>query len=179
MAFTFKHELLGPWLAEHAPGDRLVSYITTTTKGIGYSGPAPGSTTSRSTGSPERCDQARSDLADSLGLDEERSVGRGYLDVFHVLTDRQLVIGSISSFRQRPKDVLHAAPLEEVRVHWFDCDSGAGTHFRHFVTVLGDGSWRSDKTGVKAMGKVLKAASRVDEFVAALGDRAIEEDVGY
>ena len=120
---------------------------------------------------PDLGDGRRRDLVTSLGLDPDGSLA-GDQTTFLLLTDRRLVLGKRSALN-RPKDVLHTAPADGVTVYWFDADAGSGNRFRHFLTVFGDGRWRSDRSGLTALGKVLKS-SNADEFLEALGDRAVE-----
>ena len=167
---AFKRQHLEEWTAKTLPGERVVSYVVTGQRGASY-------TQASSTG-PVRThkvglgDDRRTALADALGLDPEEKVGYLELETFYVLTDRQLILGK-RSWRNRPKELLHTAPLEAVRVHWFDHDGGAGNRYRHFVTEFGGGAWRGDRSGLTALGREV-TSSNADDWVQALGERAIE-----
>lgn len=158
---AFKKEHVEKWLAEKFPDERLVSMVSsglwaaTTDRRIRNSG-----------------DQRRTELAEALGLDEELKIPWYHDSTFYALTRNQIILGTRSGFRNRPKDLIHAAPLEGLTIHWFDDEIGPN-RARHFVTVFGDGSgkWRSDKTGLTALGRPIKN-SPADEFIKALGSHA-------
>jgi hypothetical protein len=160
---AFKHEQLSGWLAEQALGETLVSYTVTSFGQVSSSNPGSGVTSSSSSGIARR-----EAFAESLGA--ERSYSSGYNSTFSALTDQRLILGSRSGVRNRPKDVLHSAPVDEITVYWFDDDEGAGNSFRHFVVDFGDGTIRSDRAGLTMLGRPTK--SNADDFVEALGDRA-------
>ena len=160
---SFKREQVEKWVARHCPGERFVTYVVTSTRSGG------------SVGSGARIEQVsvdgdsqRNALATSLGLDPDDRLQVPHEDTFVAITDRQCVLGSRSGFRNRPKEVLHAAPVDRVRVWWFDDDRGPN-QFRHFVTDFGDGSWRSDRTGLTALGREL-TSSNAHEYVDVLGE---------
>lgn len=168
---AFKRSHIEKWAAAEFPGETVVSYaVTGTWAAAGFMVPTAGAGNLHLSG-PGLGDERRRDLVERLGLDPDGSF-TGHQTTFLLLTDRQLVLGSRSALN-RPKDVLHAAPADAATVYWFDADTGSGNRFRHFLTVFGDGRWRSDRSGLTALGRVLKA-SNADEFVAALGDRAVE-----
>ena len=160
------------WAANALPGETVISYVVTST--FTPSGPAivAGGWILVHTRSPELGDEQRSDLITHLGLDREKRLQVQSQSTLLVLTGRQLVLATRSALN-RPKDILHSGPVEQIRVHWFDHDAGSGNRFRHFVTEFGDGHWRSDRSGLTALGRDLKA-SNADDFVSALGDKAIE-----
>ena len=160
---AFKHEQLSGWLAEQAPGETLVSYVATGFGQMHSAGVGSSVTPSSSSGIDRR-----EAFAESLGA--ERSYSSGYNTTFYALTDRCLILGTRSAVRNRPKDLLHSAPVEGITVYWFDDDEGAGNSFRHFVADFGDGTIRSDRTGLTMLGRPTK--STADPFIEALGDRA-------
>ncbi len=156
---TFKKEHVEKWLAEKIPGERLVSMVSSglwsasTNRHIRNSG-----------------DQHRTELATSLGLDPELKIPHFHQATFYALTENKIILGTRSGFLNRPKELLHAVPLEGLIVHWFD-DTNEPNIARHFVTVFRDGKWRSDKTGLTALGRPIKN-STADEFIKALGSYA-------
>lgn len=172
---AFKRETVEQWMAQHAPGERLASYLPTGTRGASFSqNVGVGSASVVVSRSIDLGDDRRVDLYETLGLDPERHVGIGALDTFYALTDRQILFGQRGSVRNRPKDLLYAAPADGVRVHWYDdAQPRSGNSFRHMIVDFGDGSWRGDRTGLTALGRKLKS-NNVDEFFDVLGDRAIE-----
>ena len=161
---AFKQERLEGWAAAAFPGEQFVSYVVT---GLGTPNLTGQSRTSGTGG-----DQRRQDLVQQLGLDPEGDAGAGHTTTFLLLTDRRLALGTRSSVRNRPSDLLHSASIEGVRVHWFDHDAGGGNRQRHFVTEFGDGRWRADFSGLTALGRPLK--SNAEHFIEALGHRAVE-----
>ncbi len=161
---SFKREHVAKWMAREFPGDRFVTYVVTSTRGAGSVGVG-----AESEQVPIGGDAQRSALAESLGLDPGGRLRATHDETFWVLTDRQLVLGSRSAFRNRPKEVLRAAPIDGVRVWWFDSDPDAGNQFRHFFTDFGDGSWRGDRTGLTALGRELTTAN-AQEYVQVLGE---------
>ena len=160
---AFKHEQLTGWLATQAPGESLVSYVVTSFGQVGSSNPGSGVTSSSSSGIDRR-------EAFAASLEPERPLSGGYNTTFYALTDRRLILGTRSGVRNRPKDVLHSAPVDDITVYWFDDDEGAGNSFRHFVADFGDGTIRSDRAGLTMLGRPAK--SNADHFIEALGDRA-------
>jgi hypothetical protein len=156
---AFKKEHVEKWLAEKFPGERLVSMVSS---GLWA---ATSDRRIRNGG-----DQRRTELAASLGLDQELKIPHFYESTFYALTENQIILGTRSGFLNRPKDILHAAPLEGLVIHWFD-DTIGPNRARHFVTIFGDGKWRADKTGLTALGRPLKH-STADEFIQALGSYA-------
>jgi hypothetical protein len=158
---AFKREHLVEWLASEAPGETLVSYAVTGFGGVAGTNPGSGLTAGSSSGI-----ERREAFAESLSPATHHIRDT----TFHALTDRRLILGTRSGMRNRPKDRLHSAPIEQVTVHWFDDDEGGGNRFRHFVTDFGDGTIRSDRSGLTVMGRATK--SNADAFLEALGDRA-------
>ncbi len=163
----FKQEHLGPWLAAQAPGESLVSYVVTSVGSVGSTNVGSGLSASSSSGI-----ERRMAFAETLGA--ETNITRD--TTFWALTDRRLILGTRSGVRNRPKELLHSAPVEQVTVHWFDDDEGGGNRFRHFVTDFGDGTIRADRTGLTVLGR--SANSNADAFLDALGDRAVPLPVG-
>ena len=160
------------WAATELPGEAVLSYTATSTfTPTGPSVVAGGAILVR-TGSPELGDGRRVDLREQLGLEPANQVHADSTATLLVLTDRRIVLATRSA-RNRPKNVVHSGPVDKIRVHWFDHDAGSGNRFRHFLTEFGDGYWRSDRAGLTALGRTLKA-SNADDFVIALGDNAIE-----
>ncbi len=161
---AFKYEQLPGWLVTQAPGETLVSYVATAFGTMSSAGVGSSVTPSSSSGMSRREAFAES-------LDSEQTYRSGYNTTFYALTDRRLFLGTRSSVRNRPKDVLHSAPISGITVYWFDDDEGGGNVFRHFVTDFGDGTIRSDRTGLKVLGRATK--SNAEHFIDALGDRAV------
>jgi hypothetical protein len=164
------------WAANALPGETVISYALTSTYTPSGPGILVGGWILAYARSPELGDNRRSDLITHLGLDREKRLQVQSESTLLVLTDRQLVLATRSALN-RPKDILHAGPAGRIRVHWFDHDAGSGNRFRHFITEFGDGHWRSDRAGLTALGRDLKA-SNSDDFVSALGDKAIEVTQG-
>jgi hypothetical protein len=159
------------WAAAEFPDETFVSYaVTSTWKAVGFMVPTGGAGNLHISG-PDLGDGRRRDLVQRLGLDPNGGFP-GSQTTFLLLTDRRMVLGARSALN-RPKTVLHTAPVDGVTVYWFDADAGSGNRFRHFLTVFGDGRGRSDRAGLSALGRELQS-SNADEFVEALGDRAIE-----
>ncbi|GAB4416842.1 MAG: hypothetical protein Kow002_02950 [Anaerolineales bacterium] len=131
---------------------------------------APGKSGSFSSNIRNTGDRRRTELAASLGLDPELKIPPFFEATFYALTENKIILGTRSGFLNRPKDILHAAPLEGLVIHWFD-DPVGPNRARHFVTVFSDGKWRADKTGLTALGRPLKH-SMADEFIQALGNYA-------
>ena len=158
---AFKKEHVEKWLSQKFPGERFVSMVSS---GLWSA------STNRHIRNPG--DQRRTELAESLGLDQELKIPPFHQNTFYAITDKQIILGTRSGFSNKPKDLLHAAPLDGLTIHWFD-DTNDPNRARHFVTVFGDGSgkWRSDKTGLTALGRPLKN-STADEFIQALGSHA-------
>jgi hypothetical protein len=169
---AFKREHVEKWLAEKFPGERLVSMVSSGLWAASYS--APGTSGSFSSNHRNPGDQRRTELAASLGLDQELKIPFFYQSTFYALTETKIILGTRGGFLGRPKDILHVAPLEGLVIHWFD-DTNDPNRARHFVTVFGYGSdkWRADKTGLTALGRPLKH-STADEFIKALGSHAKE-----
>lgn len=163
---AFKRDLLEDWIRLSFPGETLVAYTVATAAGGSEEG-------SRHATSGVDGDRERDELRLQLGLADAAKVVAGESTTFLAVTQTQLVVGSRSSVRNRPKDLVVAAPLTDVGVHWFDAGGGPNS-FRHWVIDLGGGSWRTDRTGLKALGRETKTATAADEFVAALGDRAVQ-----
>ncbi len=171
---AFKREHVEQFVAQHAPGERLVTYLVTSKRGASFSqNVGVGSASVVVTRSIDLGDERRIDLYEALGLDPDRRVGEGQQDTFYALTDRQILFGNRTSLRNHPKDLLHTAPADGVRVHWYDdAQAGSGNSFRHMIIEFGDGAWRGDRAGLTALGRKLKSIN-VDEFFEVLGDRAI------
>ncbi len=165
---AFKKEHVEKWLAAEFPGQKLVSMVSSGLWAASYS--TPGTSGSFSSNHRNSGDQRRTELAASLGLDQELKIPPFYEPTFYALTESQIILGTRSGFLNRPKDILHAAPLDGLIIHWFD-DTIGPNRARHFVTVFSDGKWRADKTGLTALGRPLKN-STADEFVKALGSHA-------
>ena len=161
---AFKHEQLSGWLADRAPGETLVSHTPTGFGQVNSAGVGSSVTPGASGGIARR-----EAFAESLGAEQKYS--SGYNTTFYALTDRSLILGTRSGVRNRPKDVLHSAPVGGITVYWFDDDEGGGNSFRHFVADFGDGTIRSDCTGLTMLGRPLKS-SKGKQFIDALGERA-------
>lgn len=107
-----------------------------------------------------------------LGLDQDRrtlSASTG----FYALTTRELLLGSRSSVRNRPKDLVVRVPAGGVTVHWHDAEEAGGTTMRHVIVEFGDGTWRTDRIGLRVAGRASSVLTDVEEFFAALGARAV------
>lgn len=168
----FKQNDVEKWIAQHAPGERLAGYtaascqadptfrIEVTDHSAIFAGGGHGPGGAR-----------RSEIVRELGFSGDSRVGPTYEVVFYALTDQQFLVGSRSSVRNRPKDLIHAAPRDQVNVHWFD-DGERPTECRHFVIDFGDGHYRSDKTGLTVLGKTTDADALSTALLAELGDRA-------
>lgn len=173
---AFKREWVEDWVASVAPGERLVSHVAAAMW-------TPMAVTAVPDGNPWTSDLRAGnvhfkgdDVMDrriaEFGADPARAVAP-MIDVgFYALTDRRLLLGSRSSVRNRPKDLLHAAPAGQVTVFWFDSMETGRNLFRHLLVDFGEGYWRRDRTGLEVLGKDLRATSNVDHFFAALGPRA-------
>ena len=173
---AFKRTHVEKWAATALPGETIVSYVLTTTFTPGGFGVVAGGAIVVHTNGPDVGDDRRVDLREQLGLDPEKRIDVRKTTNLLVLTNRRLVLATRSA-RNRPKDIVHAGPAEKARVHWFDHDAGSGTRLRHFIIEFGDGYWRTDRSGVTALGRTIKA-NNADGFVAALGSRAIEVSEG-
>lgn len=163
---AFKRGLLEDWIASNFPGETLVGYTICIAAGGSEQG------TRHSTSGVDG-DERRDQLRLQLGLADGAKVTAGESGTFLATTHTRLVVGSRSSVRNRPADLIVAAPLTDVRVHWFDA-TASSNWFRHWVIDLGDGRWRTERTGLKALGRDTKIAPVADEFVATLGDRAVQ-----
>ncbi|MBT3337364.1 MAG: hypothetical protein HN855_08650 [Anaerolineae bacterium] len=157
---AFKKQHVEKWIAAEFPGEKLVSMVASGLWTVDYSG----------TGSRNPGDHRRTELVASLGLDQELQISPFYSTTFYALTEKQIILGTRSGFSNRPKDIIHAAPLDGLIIHWFD-DTVGPNRSRNFVTIFSDGKWRADKTGLTALGRPLKN-STADEFVKALGSHA-------
>jgi len=167
VAVAFKRELLERGVTSGFPGETMVAY--TISNFVGGAGPTPGSHSSTGVDGDEERRQLRHDL----GLTDDGWVDQWEMSTFIALTQQRLVIGSRSSVRNRPKDLIVEAPRSEVTAHWFDSTVGP-SWFRHWVIEFGGGRWRQERTGLKVLGKTTKIAAATDELVAALGDRAVQ-----
>jgi len=163
---AFKESLLEDWIGSRFPGETVVAYTTATAAGGSEEG-------TRHATSGADGDDRRDELRIELGFLDNAKVGAGIGNTFFAVTQAQMVVGTRSGVRNRPADVVAAVPLADARVHWFDSTEGP-TWWRHWIIDLGDGQWRTDRTGLKALGRATKAASTADDFVAALGDRALK-----
>lgn len=163
---AFKEGLLAGWIESNFPGETLAGYTVATASGGSEQG------TRHSTAGVDGDDQ-RDQLRIRLGFADDAKVTVGESGTFLAATQTRLIVGSRSSVRNRPKDLIVAAPLTDVRVHWFDA-TVSSNWFRHWVIDLGGGRWRTDRTGLKALGRETQIAPVADEFVAVLGDRAVQ-----
>ena len=171
---AFKGEDCKAWVeAQAAPGEQFVSYVVTGTRTP--ANPAP--VGRERDGIRFNGTEALRDLAQRLGLDDANKVGLMVESTFLALTDQRVLYGSRSSFRDRPKDLLHAAPLSGFTVYWIDDDIGAGNRFRHLLLDFGDRAWRTERIGLTALKKDMSHRTNVHEFFEALGDRARPIDV--
>jgi len=175
---AFKRELVEAWVASQAPGERLLGSIAAgtwtpmqVTATYGGSGWTSGM---RADDVQFKGDDVMSRRIAEFGADPSKSVAPFASTTFYVLTDRRLLLGSRSSVRNRPKDLLHAAPADLVAVYWFDIRETGGNVFRHLLVDFGDGFWRRDRTGLAVLGKRLATTDDADAFFAALGPRARE-----
>jgi hypothetical protein len=165
---ALKAELCEAWVeAQAAPGERYLTYVVTSTNAP--TNPAPvGSRTGMTFSGAE----AVRDLVRRLGLNDADKVGWGVSSTFLALSDRRVLYGSRSSFRDRPKDLLHEAPASGFAMYWVDDDTGAGNRFRHLLLDFGEGAWRTDRIGLTALGKDMSHRTNLHEFFEVLGDRA-------
>lgn len=173
----FRREWVEGWLREVGePGEHLLSHaVTAMWKGVSL---RPGTSTLGGGGlSAEVLKLEGEEIlvrrTEGMALDPDRAVAPLSHATFLALTDRRLLLGSRSGFRNRPKDLLHAAPLDGVRIHWFDHPEGAGNRFRHLLIEFGDGAWRADRSGLSALGKDLTGTSNIHHFFGVVGDRAV------
>ena len=98
-------------------------------------------------------------------LDPERQIACGRQQMVAVLTDHQLLIGSVGGFfTVKPKELLAAAPLATCRVEWWD-QPQLGTDQRHMLVFLDTGWVRTSAR--------IDARSNADAFIAALGPSAV------
>ncbi|HAP78234.1 MAG TPA: hypothetical protein DCR14_19395 [Acidimicrobiaceae bacterium] len=173
---AFKREWVDEWVTKVAPGERLLSYVVAAmwtpivvkeTHGGNSWHDGPRATSLRIEG-----DAAMDRLIAELVADPTKRVAPSATGVFYALTTNRLLLGSRSSLRNRPNDLLHQAPATAATVYWFDHEETAGNAFRHLLVDFGDGRWRRDRSGLTALGKDLRATSNVDEFFAAMGTRA-------
>ncbi len=164
---TMKRERIDEWVARDFPGETVHSHLLANQFSPQYSAP-----TSHTISSGDFGDRDRAAFVESLELDPEKKIGSLAQFTVYALTDRQLCIATRGGFRDRPKELLHAGPLEGLTVHWYDGRVEAGNQFRHFVSVFADGMWRADRTGVKTLGRVPK--TNAHQFTEALGAAAIE-----
>ncbi len=170
-----KRDHVESWLTTQAPGETLIAFTPAVTASpgsfnVGTHSSSPSITVTPGSSSD---DGRRTDLARFLGFEQDQRVGYLVENVFYALTDHQLLIGSRSAFRDRPKDLLATAPREQVKVHWFDEEPG-GIQSRHFVVDLGDGRYRSDKIILTLRGRPQKVGNLSTDFLTALGEQALE-----
>ena len=163
---AFDEERCRGWLGEHAPGEHLVSYLVTQTWAP-QNTHAPGMDTTTNFSGTEVVRATASEL----GLVEENKVGLFEERTFLALTGGRILYGS-RNWRDRPKKLLHSAPVSELTIYWVDEDYGAGTHLRHLLLDFGGGAWRTDRVGLRAMKKDVAAKHNVEPFFTALGGRA-------
>lgn len=166
--FVMKPERIEEWVAREFPGETVRSHLLANQFSAQYSAP-----NSHTVSSGDHGDRERVAFVESLELDPEKRVGFGEQFTVYALTDRQLCIATRGGFRDRPKELLHAGPLEGLTVHWYDGRAEAGNQFRHFVFVFADGTWRADRTGIKTLGRVPKG-NNAHEFTEELGPAAVE-----
>lgn len=166
---AFKGEQCEAWVAEQAPGERFVSYLVT-----GTGTPTNPSPVGMRSGMTFHGPEALRELAAQRGLDDAHKVGFLVESTFLALTDQRVLYGSRSSLRNRPKDLLHAAPSSGFSLTWVDDDRGAGNRFRHLLIDFGDGAWRIERTGLTALNKDLSGHTNVHHFFDAVGDRVHE-----
>ena len=163
---AFKEEQCQAWVAEHAPGEHLVSHLVTQTWAPQNTHAAGMNTNMRFSGA-----EIVNDKAAELGLAEENKVGQFQEKTFLALTQGRILYGS-RNWRDRPKKLLHAAPASDFAIHWVDEDYGAGTLLRHLLLDFGGGAWRTDRVGLRAMKQDVATKHNVEPFFAALGERA-------
>lgn len=156
------------WLAEEFPGESLESHLLASQYSPQYSAPGTHTISSGDFG-----DRDRAAVIESLELDPDNKIGVREESTVYALTDRQLCIATRGGFRDRPKRLLHAGPRDGLTAYWYDGRVEAGNQFRHFVFVFADGAWRGDRTGIKVLGRVPKAAN-ARQFIEALGPAAVE-----
>ena len=166
--FVMKPERVDEWVARDFPGETLVSHLLASQYSPQYSAPGSHTISSGDFGDSQRVEVTR-----SLELDPDKRVASPKEFTVYALTDRQLGVATRGGFRERARELLHAGPREGLTVYWYDGRVEAGTQFRHFVFVFADGTWRSDRTGVKALGKVPKD-NNAHPFTEALGSAAVE-----
>lgn len=164
---TMKPERIEEWVATEFPGETLESHLLASQFSPQHS--APGSHT---VSSGDFGDSERAAFIESLELDPDKKAGHLVESSVYALIDRQLCIATRGGLRERPKQLLHAGPREGLTVYWYDGRVEAGNQFRHFVFVFADGTWRGDRTGVKALGRVPKAGN-AHHFTEALGPAAV------
>lgn len=172
MAITlFKAKHLERWLDEHAPGEAVIAHHPAVSLAVGgFVVPgAPGVSVS----ADDKGAGQRIDLVTSLGYTDADRAGGGVGNTFYLLTEQRFLLGSRSSTRNRPKDLLHAAPRSRVRLHWFDDPEGANQS-RNFVVEFRDGTYRADKMGITLLGRPQVDAERQSRtLIDALGDGAV------
>lgn len=171
---AFKRQWVEDWVGEHAPGERLVSHLVTATwKGFYVTGTfkAGAMAGQRAEQLTLKGEAAFNERIQALGLDPNLQVAPMVDASFFALTEQRLLFGSRSGMRNRPKDLLHAAPVGSVTVYWYDHDEGAGNRFRHLLVQFGDGRWRAERSGLSALGKDLTDTSNAYHFAQALGSR--------
>ena len=165
---AFKAELCRTWVEERTGGaDRYLTHVVTQTRTpqkVGH----PGLTSSFAFSGADLIRER----AAQLGLAEEDKVGLLQETTFVALSQQRVFYGTRSSFRNRPKDLLHEAPASEFAVHWVDDDIGSGNRFRHLLSDFGQGAWRTDRIGLTALGRDMGASTNIEEFFSVLGDRA-------
>lgn len=163
---AFKEEQCQGWLAEHAPGESLVSHLVTAMWAPQNTHGAGMNTNMEFSGT-----EVLRKRATELGLEDDDKVGQFHDKTFLALTPDRILYGS-RNWRDRPKDLLHVAPASDFVVHWVDEDYGAGTHLRHLLLDFGGGAWRTDRVGLRAMKQDTAAKHNVEPFFGALGGRA-------
>jgi hypothetical protein len=105
------------------------------------------------------------------GLDPERQICKGHAQMVAVLTSHQLLLGAVGGvLRVKPKDVIAAAALDDVRVEWWD-ESKLGPDERHMLFVLGP-----DWVPTSAM---IRPHTNADDFLRALGSKAVAVDPSH
>ncbi len=166
----FKAKHLQRWIDEHAPGETVVAHHPAVSLSVG--GFVVPGTAGIAISAEDRGADRRIDLVRSLGYTDEQRAGGGAENTFYLLTDRRFILGSRSSTRNRPKDLVHSAPRSAVRLHWFD-DPDGSNRSRNFIVEFGDGTYRSDKMGITLLGRPQEDAERESRtLIDALGGQA-------
>ena len=79
----------------------------------------------------------------------------------------------LSGWKERVKEAMVEAPLNDVLVHHLDQTSPTGHGIRYFVVDLPDGRWLADSlVYTKKNGDRAPFAQHADDFIAALASKA-------